>query len=180
MLAIEVVLEEGFDEENQKFVVVKSCVLEMEHSLVSLSKWESFFEKPFLSDKEKTPEEVFEYIKMMTLTPNVPPEVYASLTTDNVETIRNYIDSKMTATTFNDRGAPKKNREVITAEIIYHWMIAAGVPFECQHWHLNRLLTLIRVINLKSAPPKKMGRRESISQRQKLNALRKQQFGTSG
>lgn len=180
MLAIEVVLEEGFDEENQKFVVVKSCVLEMEHSLVSLSKWESFFEKPFLSDKEKTPEEVFEYIQMMTLTPNVPPEVFSSLTTANVEKIRKYIDAKMTATTFNEQGVPKRNHEVITAEIIYHWMIAAGVPFECQHWHLNRLLTLIRVINLKNAPPKKMGKREMLAQRNKLNAMRKKQYGTSG
>ncbi|QAY17136.1 hypothetical protein SEA_MADAMATO_18 [Streptomyces phage Madamato] len=180
MLVIEVVLEEGFDEEKQKFVVVKSCVLELEHSLVSLSKWESTFEKPFLSDNEKTPEEVFEYIKMMVVTPNTPPEVFLHLTTKNVETIREYIDSKMTATTFNERNAPKRNRDVITAEIIYHWMIAAGVPFECQYWHLNRLLTLIRVINLKNAPQKKMGRREMLSQRQKLNAQRRQQFGTSG
>ncbi|WPJ30632.1 hypothetical protein [Streptomyces phage Psst1] len=179
MLAIEVVLEEGFDEEKQKFVVVKSCVLELEHSLASLSKWESVFEKPFLSDKEKTPEEVFEYIKMMVVSPNTPPEVFLHLTTKNVEEIRAYIDAKMTATTFNERNAPR-NREVITAEIIYHWMIAAGVPFECQYWHLSRLLTLIRVINLKNTPPKKMGKREMLSQRQKLNAQRRQQFGTSG
>jgi len=180
VLVIEVVLEEGFDEEKQKFVAAKSCVLELEHSLASLSKWESTFEKPFLSDKEKSPEEVFEYIKMMTLTPNIPPEVFHHLSTDNVEDIRRYIDSKMTATTFNDRSAPPRNREVITAEIIYHWMIASGVPFECQYWHLSRLLTLIRVINIKSAPPKKMGKREMLAQRQKLNAQRKQQFGTSG
>lgn len=180
MLVIEVVLEEGFDEEKQKFVVAKSCVLELEHSLVSLSKWESIFEKPFLSETEKTPEEVFEYIQMMVVTPNTPPEVFYKLTTENVEEIRKYIDAKMTATTFNDQGVPKRNREVITAEIIYHWMIAAGVPFECQNWHLNRLLTLIRVINLKNAPPKKMGRREMLSQRQKLNAQRRQQYGTSG
>ena len=182
MLRIDVPLVESYDEEQQRFVVTKSYTLELEHSLASLSKWESHFEKPFLGKEDKTPEETLWYIQAMTLTPNVPPEIYLELSKENVEEIQKYIHAKMTATWFNDRDN-KPNREIITAEVIYYWMIALNIPFECQYWHLNKLLTLVNVCNLKNAPEKsknKMSRAEMIAQRNKLNAQRRAQHGSRG
>lgn len=178
MLTIDVVLEDLYNEETEEFVSLK-YTLELEHSLISLSKWESVFEKPFLSDAEKTQEEIFFYITAMVTDPKIPPEVFTSLTPENVGQIEKYISSRMTATWFNDADQPK-SREVITAEIIYHWMIALNIPFECQHWHLNRLLTLIRVCNEKNSPPKELSRAEMAARNRALNAERKKQLGTTG
>ena len=176
------VLEE-FDEENNEFIyttIAKEQTLQLEHSLVSLSKWESKWCKPFLSKQEKTDEEILDYIKYMTLTQNVKPEVYNRLTEDNIEQINKYIDAPMTATTFSKDGAKGGSREIVTAELIYYWMIALNIPFECQKWHLNRLLTLVKVCNIKNSPPKKMSKRETASRYAKLNAARRKQHNTRG
>lgn len=183
MLTIVIPLEEVYDEETKEFVVSKSFKLEMEHSLVSLSKWESFFEKPFIGKGKKTAEETFWYVKAMSLTPNVPEEMFGRLTNENIVEINEYIDAKMTATTINEQSNNGKGQEqIITAELMYYWMIALNIPFECQHWHLNRLLTLIRVCNIKNAPEKKtrQSRSEMAAQRAKLNAQRKAQMGSNG
>lgn len=179
MLTITIPAVEMWDEKEEQFVYSPETTLELEHSLVSLSKWESKWQKPFLSGKEKTEEEVLDYIKCMVLTPNVSPDVYDHLTEDNIADINRYIDAPMTATTFSDKNN-KPSREIITAELIYYWMITANIPFECQDWHLNRLLTLIKVCGIKNSPKKKMSKREIMSRNASLNAARKKQLNTRG
>ena len=180
MLQITIPATEQFNEKTQEFVYTKEQTLELEHSLISLSKWESKWCKSFLSKNDKTDEETIDYIRCMTLTQNVSPEVYKCLTQDNVNKINDYIDSPMTATCFFDDKNKKPNRETITAELIYYWMIALNIPFECQKWHLNRLLTLIRVCNIKNQPPKKISKRELMSRNAALNAARRKQLNTKG
>lgn len=181
MLRITVpVSPEGWDEKKQEFVEPKTQDLQLEHSLISLSKWESKWCKPFLTKEDKTYEETLDYIKFMTLTQNVNPSVYDCLTLENVQAINEYIMAPMTATTFFDNGHGSRNKEIITSELIYYWMITLNIPFECQKWHLNRLITLIKVCNVKNAPPKKMSKREIISRNAQLNAARRKQLNTKG
>ena len=180
MLKLIVPMEESFDEATQRFVVTKAHVLELEHSLVSLSKWESTFERPFLSNDKKSPEEVVAYVEMMLLTPDVPVEVLESLGKVHYDKINEYISSKQTATTINEVRKGGRGGETITAEIIYYWMVSMQIPFECQYWHLNRLLTLIKVINRKNEPPKKMGAQEAARRQRELNEQRRRQFNTRG
>jgi hypothetical protein len=180
MLTIVVPGVEMFDDGSQEFVSVGDVTLELEHSLVSLSKWEQIYEKPFLGKDEKTTEEVLGYVKAMTLTPNVPEEVFSKLSEANLEAINTYLDAKMTATWFNEAPGAPPSRDVITSELIYYWMITFQIPFECEMWHLNRLFTLIRVCNIKQAKPKKMSRSEMAARNRELNAQRRAQLGTKG
>lgn len=179
MLEIIVPGIDHFDEEAQEFVTIGDVTLELEHSLVSLSKWESFYEKPFLG-KDKTIEETYKYIEFMTLTFGVPQEVYENISEKNFEEINSYIDAKMTATWFSEPPGAPQSQAVITAELIYYWMIVFQIPFECENWHLNRLFTLIRVCNIKQAKPTKMSRSEIAARNRELNAQRRAQLGTKG
>jgi len=180
MLTITLLGIEMFDEDEQEFVTRGDIVLELEHSLVSLSKWEAIHEKPFLGDVDKTPEETYAYIKAMTLTPGVPEEVYQKLSHENLEAINTYINARMSATWFSEVPGASKSREIITAELVYYWMTQFQIPFECERWHLNRLFTLIRICNLKQTKPKKMGRAEAAARNRELNAQRKAQLGSTG
>jgi hypothetical protein len=180
MLSITVPGVEHFDDQTQEFVYRDNVVLELEHSLVSLSKWEQIFEVPFLGNSDKTNEQVLGYVKAMTLTPEVPEEVFLKLSEENFKEINDYIDAKMSATWFSEAPGAPKSREVITSELIYHWLIVFQIPFECQYWHLNRLFTLIRVCNIKQSKPEKMSRTEIAARNRELNAQRKSQLNTRG
>ena len=180
MLTITIPATEEFDETTGEFVYTKEQTLQLEHSLLSISKWESKWCKPFLSKQDKTSEEVIDYIKCMTLNKNVRDEVYGCLTQANFAAINDYIGAPMTATTFFNQEKGGRNNEQITSELVYYWMIALNIPFECQKWHINRLLTLVRVCNVKNQPPKKMSKREIISRNAALNAARREQLNTKG
>ena len=179
MLKVTIPAFEDYDPIRNLFIEHKERTLVLEHSLVSLSKWEQEFKKPFLSKEPKTAGETIAYIKYMTITPNVPDEVFYTLPATVMQQISEYIDDPATATTFKEEKG-KGQREVITSELIYYWMIALGVPFECQKWHLNRLLTLIRVCGIKNSPQKKMSRKELMAQNRALNAARRKSLGTKG
>lgn len=180
MLTITVPGVETFNEVTQEFITTKDTTLCLEHSLVSLSKWESKWHKPYMTDKPKTSEETIDYIKCMTITKNVNPEVYSCLTKANIDAIEAYIRDPMTATTFVDKKGGKGSNEGITSELIYYWMVSLNIPVEFQKWHINRLLTLIRVCNIKNDPGKKMSKRETASKYAQLNAARRKKLNTKG
>lgn len=169
-----------FDESTQEFIPVKSHKIQLEHSLVSISKWEAKWRKSFLSSGEKSYEETVDYIKCMTITPNVDPNLYRYLTQAHIKEVNDYISNPMTATTFTEQKSKGGGREIITSEVIYYQMIAYNIPFECEKWHLNRLLTLIRVCSIKNTPPKKMSKRELMSRNAALNAARRQRLNSKG
>lgn len=175
MLEIIVPESELFDSKTSSFVVVKETKLQLEHSLLAISKWESRHHKPFLGDgsvdSRLAPEDFFDYIKDMTITKNVDPNVYFGLSLENIEDIKNYIQEPMTATTFSNN-KPDNSKQVVTAEIIYWEMIQLNIPFECQKWHVNRLMTLIRVCSIKQQKPEKMPYKDMVAQRRALNASR--------
>lgn len=180
MLRITIPATDQFNEDTQEFISTKEQTLELEHSLVSLSKWESKWHKAFLTKDEKSREETIDYIRCMTVTKNVDSNVYHNLTNDNVVKVNSYIEDSMTATTFSKNKSGSRNHEIVTSELIYYWTIALNIPFECQHWHLNRLMTLIQVCNIKNSPPEKRSRREIASRNTALNEARKKRLNTKG
>lgn len=181
MLQLVIPPVEGWDESKEEFVELeKEQKLTLEHSLVSLSKWESKWHKPFLTKEPKTTEETIDYIRCMTITQNVKPEVYNRLENEHINRVNAYIEDSMTATWFHEEKKKTLNNEVITSERIYYWMIALQIPVNFEKWHLNRLLTLIRVCNEENKPKKKMSVRELINQRRAENEARKKKWHTKG
>lgn len=180
MLKITIPAVEEWDEARQEFISTKETELCLEHSLVSISKWESKWHKHFIGNKDLTSEMLIDYIRCMTLTQNVNPEVYYAMNDDVITQIKNYIDDAQTATWFAESNEKKYSRDIITSEIIYYWMIALQIPFECQKWHLNRLLTLIRVCNEKNQPEKKMSQAEVMRRNRELNEARRRALNTRG
>lgn len=189
MLTITIPAKEGWDENTQEFVHVKEQTLCLEHSLVSLSKWEAKYHKPFIGTEKKTAEELLYYVQCMTITQNVDPKTYSLLSQEELEAINNYIQDSRTATWFNDRKtktgatAGRSKNETVTSELIYYWMVSFQIPFECQRWHLNRLLTLIRICKIKEQQDGKSGRmskRDILSQNAALNAARRSRMHTKG
>lgn len=183
MLHVEIPDVELYDEINNEFKIRKGASIVMEHSLLSLAKWESKYHKPFLTDGEKSLEETIEYYKCMTITQNVDPSAYQNITPAISRQIDDYMSDTMSATTFHEfPGSGKKSNDgsFISAEIIYYWMISLNIPFECQKWHLNRLMTLIRVVTEKNAPTKKIPKSDLLARQRRLNEERKRKFNTSG
>ena len=180
MLTLHVLGEEYWDEENEKFVYPESFHVELEHSLVSLSKWEEKYERPFLGTQAKTDEEALDYVRFMILEPNFPPEKFLRFTQDHFDQIDAYINRKMSGTTINQKKNMPRSREVISAELIYYWMNMFGIDSECKHWHLNQLFTLIQVHSIKNAPPEKVDAEQAKAERRALNAKRRAEWGTQG
>ena len=184
MLHLTIIIPEMYDEVNEEFIPEKRRILQLEHSLVSLSKWESNWCKPFLSNNKPTHEETIDYIKCMTITQNVDPDTYNYVTDEHVEIVNKYIANKMSATWFpDDKGAMrggKINNEAVTSELIYYWLISLNIPVKFEKWHLNRLLTLIRVCNAKNAPSKNMSQKAINNQYHSINEARKKALHTKG
>ena len=187
MLSITIPKLELFDSKNNIFVNQDEVTIELEHSLVALARWESKWEKPFLGPDQKTEEETIDYVRCMTMTSDVSPEIYHRLNQGHFKQINEYIDAKMSATWFSEPrsastgNAPvKRSRETITAEIIYHWIVALNLDWQVQDWHLNRLFTLIKVCNQKNSPEKKRPKRDMVAERQRINAERKAAMETRG
>lgn len=181
MLRVVILGEEQWDETNQVFVPPKpDATLDLEHSLLSVSKWESQYEKPFLVGGRKTMDEIYDYLKAMVVTPDVDLGVLDNCPQQVLDAVQAYIDSNQTATTFGSMPERRGQGETITAELIYFWMVNFQIPFECEKWHLNRLFALIRICNIKNSKPKKMSRNEIAQRNRDLNARRKAELGTTG
>lgn len=180
MLKLLVVGNEYFNEETETFDTVGDFELELEHSLLSVSKWESKFQKPFLSRNNKTVDEIFYYVEVMITSVNYPADIIGRFDQKNLDVINAYIESKESATTFGSMPERRGRGETITAELIYYWMVAFNIPFECERWHLNRLFALIRICNIKNAKPTKMSRHDIAARNRDLNASRKAELNTSG
>ena len=182
MLILKIPKQEVFNPRTNEFEYCeKEYTLKLEHSLISISKWESKWKKPFLSEEAKTAEEFIDYVRCMTINADVPERIYNLLTTEDIKKVANYIKDPMTATTITDRKVGKrKNSETPTSELIYYWMTINDLPFDvCEKWPLNRLLTLIRICNIKGNP-EKMSRQEIYAMNSALNASRRKKYGTPG
>lgn len=180
MLEITIPDKEFYDEKNEVFIPKKGATIRLEHSLVSISKWEAKWKVPFISKTEKTREQIIDYIKFMTLTQNVDPDVYMILTQENINDISSYIEDPMTASWVNDLDDKKHSNEQVTSELIYWWMTQLRIPWEAQKWHLNRLLMLIRIGNIKSQPPKKMSKAAILARNKRLNEERRRKYNSKG
>lgn len=180
MLRLIVPGDEYFNEETEEFETVGDVELLLEHSLISLSKWESKHLKPFLAKNDKTSEEILSYVEAMIVSPSYPSNVFSRFSQENLHSINDYIDSKYSATSFGHLPEHRGSGETITSELIYYWMVALNIPFEVEYWHLNRLFALIRICNVKNSKSKKMPRHEIAARNRELNAQRRAQLGTSG
>lgn len=181
MLIITIPGTELFDQGTETFLESKEATLKLEHSLISISKWESIWKKPFLGSGTKSREETISYVKCMTISPSVDDNVYNSINNQSIEVINSYIENSMTATTFNKATITSSGRTpTITSELIYYWMVVMNIPFDCEKWHLNRLLTLINIYDLKNGSKKKMSRKEIFAQQRLLNEKRKAELNTKG
>jgi len=181
MLRVVIKGEELWNEGKNEFIPPKPDVtLELEHSLLSVSKWESKYEKPFLLPGRKTVDEVYDYIRAMVITPNFDPGVLDDLSQEFLSSVQAYIDSNQTATTFGHMPERRGQGEIITAELVYWWMVNFNIPFTCETWHLNRLFALIRIANVKTSKPKRMSRNEMAQRNKEINDRRRAELGTKG
>ena len=183
MLEITIHPGERFDEETRTFVALKKDVkISLEHSLISISRWEAMYKRPYLSDRgPRTGEEILDYIRCMTITQNVDPNAYYFLSESDLQKINNYIGTEQTATTFRAHTKDRRRKaEIVSSELVYYWMFSMGIPKDCERWHISRLFTLIRVFDIKQSKPKKRSKKEMIAERNALNRARRAQYNTTG
>lgn len=190
MLKITVPGNEYWDPYKEEFITLPSTTLTLEHSLLSLSKWEDKWHRPFLNEGPKNDEEYIDYIRCMIIDEDYDPKVLRGLSSSNIKKINEYLKDSHTATWFGKTDSyintekslkkPNSKKDVITSEVIYYWLVALQIPFECEKWNLNRLLTLVRVCNEKNAPPKKMSKKQLMNRNTALNQLRRQQLNSAG
>lgn len=185
MITIKIPDREYYNEDTNEFISVKGPVLTMEHSLLSIRKWESKWHQPFMGKKEPTFEQMLDYFRCMTITPkDVGIEVFHGLSAENVAELKAYIGDSMTATTFHTYPGKKKGKasgpSIITAEVVYGWMFQNGIPLECEKWHFNQLMTLIRVCAQQGGVNPKMSKKDILAQNKALNEARKAKLGTRG
>lgn len=178
---------EQYDPVENLFYTTKDTTLLLEHSLLSISKWESKWKVPFISASAKgmTQAQIQDYVRCMTISQNVDPLVYNALTKEDYEAITDYMQDPMSATTINDKNLPKsggggRKGQTVTSELVYYWMTALNIPFECQKWHFNRLMKLIQVASIEQQPPKQMSKRDIMKQNKALNAARRARLGSRG
>lgn len=179
MLTIVIKASDMWDERTNEFLSVPETVLHLEHSLVAISKWESKWKKPFLTRDQKTIEETLDYVRCMSVDIDIDPTVYRLISQEHLDQISEYIDDPMSATWFSKEDS-KASREIVTSELIYYWMCASQIPFECQYWHLNRLMSLIRICSIKNQPSKKMGKKDVYNQNAALNRARRAKNRSKG
>lgn len=181
MLEIEIPPRELWNEQKEEFIYVKGAKLRLEHSLLSISKWESKWKKRYLDEKNKlTYEESIDYVRCMTMNQNVDLEVYYGIDEKTMSQINEYINDNRSATTFTKRSDEKPGRERISSELIYYWMVSYNIPFECEKWHLSRLMTLIRICNVKQEKPPKVPKATAAASRASLNAARRRSLNSKG
>lgn len=180
MLKLIVQGNEFYDEETSSFITTEGFELELEHSLLSLSKWESKHQIPFLASGKLTTDQIADYVMCMIQTPNITLDMIQVAGKQVFDPVNEYINSPQSATTFGEMPKPRGRGEVITSELIYYWMVAFNIPFECETWHLNRLFSLIRICNIKNGKPQKMSRSDMAQRNRELNAKRRAELGTSG
>ena len=179
MLTIQLAATELFDNERQTFIPLPAATLQLEHSLLSISKWEQKWKKSFLDKNAvRTVAESRDYVRCMTIN-HADPTAYMRLGEADMDKIQKYINDPASATVIK-RQAGKGSSEILTSELIYYRMVEAGIPFECQKWHLNRLITLINIYGEKQKTPQKMSRSEVYAQNRALNAARKAKTGSKG
>lgn len=171
---------EYYDERTETFENVKGCVLKLEHSLISISKWEAKWKKPYLVNEQRTNDEFLDYVRCMTINHVEDKRVYRYISYVDMNRIKEYIADPMTATTFSETIKMPHMRERVTSELIYYWMIYNNIPFEAEKWHISRLLTLIRICSIKGQQPKKMSQREQMNYNSSLNKARRAKYHTKG
>lgn len=165
------------DEQTSIVTKLPECKVVLEHSLVSVSKWEQKYKKAFLGKEEKTTEEVYGYFEAMCLTPDVDPSVFRRFDNPSIQAINAYIEDSKTATTFREEARKGPQREIVTAELIYQWLIGLQIPLDRETWHLNTLFALVRVVNIKNTPPKKMSKAQLMAKHRSINAQNHAHFG---
>ena len=180
MLTITIPPSELFDEARSEFLTTPGATIVAEHSLLALSKWESKFKRPLLASPEFSLEDLKSYFECMCFTPDVPSEVFQNANSATLSRVSEYLMDPHTATTVPRSKGSTLDRETVTSELIYYWMVALNIPFETETWNLNRLITLIEVCNHKSQKPKKTSRAELYSRNRELNRQRRAKYSTKG